>query len=62
MYQKNEKSYKIHVIIVLLKKEDFNMNGAERILKEMNTPEGQEKIKKWAEEYFAKENAKNIKI
>ena len=49
MYQKNEKSYKIHVIIVLLKKEDFNMNGAERILKEMNTPEGQEKIKKWAE-------------
>ena len=38
------------------------MNGAERILKEVNTPEGQEKIKKWAEEYFAKENAKNIKI
>lgn len=38
------------------------MNGAERILKEIETPEGQEKIKKWAEEYFAKENAKNIKI
>ena len=62
MYQKNEKSYKIHVIIVLLKKEGFNMNGAERILKEMNTPEGKEKIKKLLEEYFAKENAENIKI
>lgn len=38
------------------------MNCAEKKLKEINTPEGQEKIKKWAEEYFAKENAKNIKM
>lgn len=38
------------------------MSCAEKILKEINTPEGKEKIKKWAEEYFAKENAKNIKM
>jgi len=38
------------------------MTEAERILKEMNTPEGQEKMKKWAQEYAEKENAKNIKM
>ena len=62
MYQKNEKNYKIYVIIALLKKEDFNVNCDEKILKEINTPEGQERIKKWAEKYLAKENARNIKM
>ena len=38
------------------------MNCAEKILKDINTPEGQERIKKWAEEYLAKENARNIKM
>ena len=38
------------------------MNSDKKILKEINTPEGQEKINKCVEEYFAKENAKNIKM
>lgn len=38
------------------------MNVADKILKEMSTAAGQEKMKKWAEEYIEKENAKNMKI
>lgn len=38
------------------------MNTAKRILKNMNMPEEQEEIKRWVEEYLAKENAKSIKI
>lgn len=38
------------------------MNYAERILKKLNTPKGQAKIKKWVKEYFAEEDAKNIKM
>ena len=38
------------------------MNAAEKILKEMNTPEGQEKIQKALEKYIEKEKAENIKI
>lgn len=38
------------------------MSVVEEILKELNTPEGTEKLKKWAESYTEKENAKKIKI
>lgn len=38
------------------------MNVAERILKEMETPEGKAKLDKWVEEYWAKEKVKNEKI
>lgn len=37
------------------------MSAAERILAEMNMPKGQEKMKKWAEEYMTKEQAKVLK-
>lgn len=38
------------------------MNNTEKTLKEINTSEKHEKVKKLAEEYFAMENAKNTKI
>lgn len=38
------------------------MNAIDRILENMNTPQGQEKIKKILEEYFAQEDARNIKM
>lgn len=38
------------------------MNIAEMVSKEINTPKGQEKMKKWLEEYTRKENIKNKKI
>lgn len=38
------------------------MDVAERILNEMNTPEGKEKMKKWADEYRARLDERNLKI
>lgn len=38
------------------------MDVAERILNEMNTPEGKEKLKKWADEYRARLDERNLKI
>jgi len=38
------------------------MDGADRILKAIQSPEGKEIVKKWLDEYLIKENIKNIKI
>lgn len=38
------------------------MNNGERLLREINTPEGKENFKKWAEKYLAEEKEKNIKM
>ena len=38
------------------------MNIAEKIIKDMETPEGKARIDKWVEEYWAKEKVKNEKI
>ena len=38
------------------------MNNTEKILKEINTSDKHEKVKKLTEEYFAMENAKNTKM
>lgn len=37
------------------------MNSTDRVLKEIESPEGQERLKKWAEKYRAKIDAKNDK-
>lgn len=38
------------------------MNAAEKILKDMETPEGKARMNKWVEEYIAKEKVKSEKI
>lgn len=38
------------------------MDVAERILNEMKTPEGKEKLKRWADEYRARLDERNLKI
>ena len=38
------------------------MNAAEKILKDMETPEGQERMKKWAEKYIAEQRENDLKI
>lgn len=38
------------------------MTAAEKILKDLETPEGKERMNKWVEEYIAKEKAKSEKI
>ena len=38
------------------------MTSAEKILKDLETPEGKERMDKWVEEYIAKEKVKSEKI